>query len=143
MKTAEWYNQETGLTIKELRFQTDAGEVIIPIGFKTDLYTAVPNTQYEEFWLASVLHDFLLEMLKAGTPVKGFETRKKCDDAFYGEMIYQSTQIYLKIYPMTGKREAIKVLKQLVRISEMYYLGVTAYGWFWKWWYRKDKNTNE
>jgi len=141
MTLCDWYDINTGKTTRELRIQTDGGEVVIPTGFPTDLFTAVPDTKHQEFWLAAVLHDYLLWLLRQGCPAKGFETRPKIDDAFYGEMIFQSVQVYLKAYPVLGKREAIKGLKQLIKVSEAYYLGVTAFGWFWRWWYKQDKKT--
>jgi hypothetical protein len=137
MTTPDWYDAPTQTTTRELRLQTDAGEVVIPAGFKTDIFTAVPDTRYEQFWLAAVLHDYLLDQLHKGHPVKGCETRSKCDDAFYSEMVFQSVQVYTALYPTIGKRAAIKELKQLIKISEVYYLGVTAFGWFWNWWNKK------
>lgn len=123
-------------TTQPLYFETDRGEVIIPAGFTTDLFTVVAGEdnwlQYPDFAKASILHDYLIVRLKEGKPVPGFDKRKHCDDAFYAEMITQAALIFAYIEPAIGKRDAIDVLLKLIKTADRYYYGVRAFGWLWQ-----------
>lgn len=117
---------------QNLTFQTDKGEIMVPRGFVTDLFTDVPDTGYPDFWKASILHDYLLVRLHGGNPALGYETRPKCDDAFYCEMIVQSMNIFNMLREVAGTRSSIRTFVRLIKVSEVYYYGVSTYGWFWR-----------
>ena len=118
-------------TLEDLLYTTDRGEVTVPKGFRTDLFTDVPNIDYE-FSKAAILHDYLLDRLSSGIAIPNYDKRKYIDTAFYHEMVVQSCLKFQRDEKLLGKGTAIEIFLKMLRISWTYYAGVRSYSWFWK-----------
>jgi len=113
-------------TTRELRFNTREGEVIVPIGFRNNLYTGVSNTNYVRFWLPAVLHDFACEQIRLNIPDRVIRTKRQADLIFYDEMLVQSALIMLDLREVEGTAFAIAEYRSLLRRSWIYYKGVSG-----------------
>lgn len=126
----------TWQTRENLEFETRYGPVPIPSGFIWDKFSCVPDTEHEEFWLASLLHDWTRHMLDRGG-VGEINTRKKTDVVFLDEMLIQSAVIFQRLRPEHGTRKAVQEYISLLKRSFIYYRGVrgilgTIYYWLGK-----------
>jgi hypothetical protein len=111
---------------QELHFRTRFGEVVVPAGFVTDLFSAVPNTRYPDFWKASILHDWLYHLIRENNPNRPCKHKRHADVVFYDEMLIQSAVIFGKLQDYVGTEMAVDEFRKLLRRSWAYYKGVAG-----------------
>jgi len=113
-------------TTKELKFKTRYGDVVVPAGFDTDLFSVVPNTKFPDFWKASILHDRLYYLINKKDPDRLIKKRRHADLALYDEMLIQSAVIFGKLQDYCGLEMAVDTFHSLLRTSKIYYHGVSG-----------------
>jgi len=103
----------------EIAVYTPVGVVGVPELFETDLFSAVPDTKHPEFWLASVVHDFMRKS-------KDW-TRAEADIAF--GYIMHDAAVGIRERMLAGnksEREANKECIRLMRVASLYLVGVSG-----------------
>jgi hypothetical protein len=113
-------------TTRKLEFKTRFGEVDIPEGFETDLFTLVADTQYPDFWKAACLHDYLCWLLKQKEIACPIRFRLQADIAFRDEMLIQSAIIFGKLQEAVGTEHAVDEFQKLLKTTKLYYNGVSG-----------------
>ena len=98
---------------------TAVGAVTIPELFETDLFSAVPDTNHPEFWLASVAHDFMR---------RSDEWNRVEADIAFG-YIMQDAAVTVRERLLAGnksERTANDECIRLMRVASLYLLGVSG-----------------
>jgi hypothetical protein len=121
-------------TTRALPFRTRYGEVEVPSGYITNLFTGVPNTPYPDFWKASVLHDYARDQVAKEVEGRIIKTRRQADIAFYDEMLVQSAIIFGKLQEFQPMDRAVEEFRFLLRTSWVYYRGVAGVIGSVYWW---------
>jgi len=94
------------------------GPVVVPVG-DTDLFTGVPNTEYEEYWISARLHDFMRAS-------KAYN-RWQSDVAFLLSMIHASITIHYDLLQEgVSEAQSLRVMVKLIRRACYYTLGVSG-----------------
>ena len=130
IKVCDWLVQtgrRTWVTTQELTVYAAVGAVVVPSAFDSDLFSKVPNTDHPEFWLASVVHDFMRRS-KDWTRVEA--------DIVFGELMFNAAiEIRLSMLMVPDEdtvsleehtRKANKACIRLMRVSSLYLLGVSG-----------------
>jgi len=110
-------------TTRPIKFETRFGPVVVPMGFVFDKFSCVSDTEYSEFWFASLLHDYLRSLLVSGS-AGAIDTRKKTDVVFLDEMLIQSSLVFWRLRGEQGVRKAVQAYIGLLKRSFVYYRGV-------------------
>lgn len=114
-------------TTRDLTVHTPVGALWVPNGTKTDLFSKVPNTQHEGFWLASVVHDLMRRSDRW--------SRVEADIAFIYLMVEAALYVRKEMLVLVceddlslceHKRKANKECVRLLRIASLYLLGVSG-----------------
>lgn len=98
---------------------TPVGAIDIPELFDTDLFSKVPDTKHPEFWLASVVHDFMRRS-------KDW-SRLQADIAF--GYLMQGAAITIRermLAEGATEREADKECIRMMRVAALYLIGVSG-----------------
>jgi len=122
----EQVNARKWIQTCELRFNTRYGEVWIPVGTTTDLFTIVPDTKYPDFWKAAILHDRLYWLLKQKELPCPIRFKLQADIAFRDEMLIQSAIIFGKLQEAVGTEHAVDEFQKLLKTTKLYYNGVSG-----------------
>ena len=107
------------VTTHKMTVGTPVGDVTIPDAFETDLFSKVPDTDHPEFWLASVVHDFMRKSKRW--------TRAQADIAFGYIMNDAAVVIRARMLEEgASERQADKVCIRLMRVGSLYLVGVSG-----------------
>ena len=118
----DWLTQtsrKTWVVTHAISVYTPLGVVAIPELTETDLFSAVPDTKHPEFWLASVVHDFMRRS-------KDW-TRAQADIAFGYLMQDAAVSIRERMLAEGAtERQANKECIRLMRVASLYLVGVSG-----------------
>ena len=106
------------VTTHAMTVRTPVGDVVIEDGFGTDLFSKVPDTDHPEFWLASVVHDFMR--------TSPLWTRLEADIAFGFLMHTATITIRERMAVERNERQANKECIRLMRVASLYLIGVSG-----------------
>ena len=121
IEACDWLSQvkrRRWVTTRNLSVPTPVGLVVIDAPFETDLFSKVPDTNHPEFWLASVVHDYM-RTSKAWT-------RKEADIAFCFLMTQAAIDIRARMANVSDERTANKECIRLMRVASLYLIGVSG-----------------
>ena len=119
-------NGNKWMLTRSLPFKTRYGEIEAPEGFETDLFTAVWDTRFPDFWKAAVLHDLLYHEIRHKNPHRLIKHKWQADQCFYDEMLIQSAIIFGKLQDHVGTEMAVDEFQKLLKLSKLYYKGVSG-----------------